>query len=132
MSYTNKVVENVKNILISFGYDKEQVNSMCFTFDCYFSEYLFGDYNQCEPVETGSQMHYNYQYSITINHMCSKTKTPRYIESTSRYDTETNDLLKVFFDTGRISTYFEPAGKFNKNICLVNSARIRVNTKCYN
>ena len=94
--------------------------------------YLFGDYNQCEPVETGSQVHYNYQYSITINHMCSKTKTPRYIESTSRYDTETNDLLKVFFDTGRISTYFEPAGKFNKNICLVNSARIRVNTKCYN
>ena len=26
--------------------------------------YLFGDYNQCEPVETGGHLHYNYQYSI--------------------------------------------------------------------
>ena len=26
-------VENVRNRLIFFGYDKEQLNSMCFTFD---------------------------------------------------------------------------------------------------
>ena len=36
--------------------------------------YLFGDCNQCEPIEAGSQVHYNYQSSATINQMCSKQR----------------------------------------------------------
>jgi len=28
--------------------------------------YLFGDYNQINPVESGSQIHYNYDLSKTI------------------------------------------------------------------
>ena len=94
LSYTNKAIENVKSRLISKGYEKEEANKLCHTFDSYFCEwngrdinslkdktifieefsmvpnkwmsiiykgftmfnnkvYMFGDPNQCEPVETG-------------------------------------------------------------------------------
>ena len=36
--------------------------------------YSFGDCNQCEPVEAGSQVHYHYQLSATINQICRTTK----------------------------------------------------------
>ena len=48
--------------------------------------YMFGDYNQCEPVEAGSQIHYEYLRSKTIQQMRSKTETLQYIEGSSRYD----------------------------------------------
>ena len=35
-TYTNKAVENLKTRFQAFGYDKTQVNKMCFTFDSYF------------------------------------------------------------------------------------------------
>ena len=41
--------------------------------------YMFGDPNQCEPVE-GSQIHSNYLETITINEMCPKVETLTYIE----------------------------------------------------
>ena len=31
--------------------------------------YMFGDPNQCEPIESGSQIHYNYLDSKTIREM---------------------------------------------------------------
>ena len=36
LSYTNKAVDNVKTRFQAFGYDKTQVNKMCYTFDSYF------------------------------------------------------------------------------------------------
>lgn len=89
--------------------------------------YSFGDCNQCEPVEAGSQVHYHYQLSATINQMCRKIK---YIERTDRYDKETNNMLDTFLKTDKISPYFEPIGKYNENICSMNTTRIRVNTEC--
>ena len=35
LSCTNKAVNNVKTSLQAFGYDKTQVNKMCYTFDSY-------------------------------------------------------------------------------------------------
>ena len=42
--------------------------------------YMFGDPNQCEPVEPGSQIHYDYLESKTIREMCPKVETLKYIE----------------------------------------------------
>ena len=39
-------------------------------------------------------------------------------------------MLGTFLKTGRISTYFEPIGRYNKNICYLNTTRKRVNTEC--
>ena len=51
--------------------------------------YLFGDPNQCSPVEGGSQISYNYLESKTVREMCPKIKTLQYIEKSCRYDKQT-------------------------------------------
>ena len=93
--------------------------------------YMFGDPNQCEPVEGGSQIHYNYLESKTISEMCPRIETLQYIEKSCRYDKQTHEMLKTFLKHGKISTYFQPIDqKLYKNICYLNSTRIRVNTQC--
>ena len=37
--------------------------------------HMFGEPNQCSPVEGGSQIHYNYLRSITIEEMGPQRKT---------------------------------------------------------
>ena len=39
LSFTNKAVENVKSRLIKMGYENEEANKICFTFDSYFCEW---------------------------------------------------------------------------------------------
>ena len=93
--------------------------------------YMFGDPNQCEPVEPGSQIHYDYLESKTIREMCPKVETLKYIERSCRYDKQTHEMLKTFLKHGKISTYFQPIDqKLCKNICYLNSTRIKVNTQC--
>ena len=93
--------------------------------------YMFGDMNQCSPVEAGSQISYDYTLSKTVKSMCSKTETLKYIEDSSRYDKKTYDILEKFLIYGRVSQYFEPVNKkLLKNICYLNKTRIEVNTKC--
>ena len=93
--------------------------------------YMFGDPNQCEPVEGGSQIHYNYLESKTISEMCPRIETLQYIEKSCRYDKQTHEMLKTFLKHGKISTYFQPIDqKLYKNICYLNSTRIKVNTQC--
>ena len=48
--------------------------------------YMFGDQNQGEPVEAGSQIHYRYPNSKTIEQMCPQRETLQYIEGCSRCD----------------------------------------------
>ena len=91
--------------------------------------YMFGDPNQCEPVE-GSQIHNDYQESKTIHEMCPKIQTLRYIEKSCRYDKKTHEMLYKFLKYGKISTFFQPIDKFYKNICYLNSTRIKINTEC--
>ena len=48
--------------------------------------YMFGDPNQCSPVEDGSQINYDQLKSPTIKEMCPKVETLQYIEDSCRYD----------------------------------------------
>lgn len=93
--------------------------------------YMFGDPNQCEPVENGSQIHYDYLNSKTVREMCPRIETLQYIEKSCRYDKQMRGMLKKFLKHGKVSTYFQPIDKkLYKNICYLNSTRIRVNTEC--
>ena len=93
--------------------------------------YMFGDPNQCEPVEPGSQIHHNYLESKTVSEMCPDIQTLKYIEKSCRYDKQTHEMLKKLLKYGKISTYFQPIdNKLYKNICYLNSTRIKVNTEC--
>ena len=92
--------------------------------------YMFGDPNQCSPVEGGSQIHYNYLDSVTVHDMCPNSQTLQHIEKSCRYNSKTHYILSTFLNTGRISTYFEPTSKYYKNVCYLNSTRITVNTEC--
>ena len=172
LSFTNKAIENVKNRLIQKGFDKNDINNICYTFDSYFCEwnnknisdlehktilieefsmvpnkwmtriyeaftlfhnmiYMFGDPNQCEPVEPGSQIHVNYLLSKTVEEMCPNRETIQYIEESARYDKKTHEMLHKFLKHGKISTYFEPINiEHYRNICYLNSIRIKVNTEC--
>ena len=44
--------------------------------------YMFGDPNQCEPVESGSVINYNYLESAVINELCGNIEKLEYIEKT--------------------------------------------------
>ena len=55
--------------------------------------FMFGDPNQCEPVEPGSQINYDYLTSKAIKEMCRKVETLQYIEKTCRYDKQTHNML---------------------------------------
>ena len=55
--------------------------------------YLFGDENQCDPVESGSQIHYNYRLSKTVRQMCPDKIKLEYIETSCRYDKQTHEIL---------------------------------------
>ena len=95
--------------------------------------FMFGDPNQCEPVENGSQVNYNYMESKTVNDMCPKIETLQYIEKSCRYDKPTHEMLKTFLKHGKISIYFNPVNnQLYKNICYLNKTRIKVNTECCN
>ena len=93
---------------------------------------MFGDPNQTQPVEPGSQIHYDYLESKTVREMCPKIKTLQYIPESCRYDNQTHEMLKTFLKHGKMSTYFQPIKKLYKNICYLNSTRIKVNTECCN
>ena len=167
LSFTNKAIENVKSRLISKGYEKEDANKLCHTFDSYFCEWkgrdinslkdktifieefsmvpnkwmtkiyeaytlfnnMFGDSNQCEPVEGGSQIHYDYLNSKTVREMCPRIKTLQYIEKSCRYDIQTHTMLDKFLKYGKVSAYFKPIETLYKNMCYLNSTRMKVNTE---
>ena len=94
--------------------------------------YMFGDPNQCEPVEAGSQIHYDYLGSNTVREMCPRIKTLQYIEKSCRYEKQTHKMLDTFLKHGKVSAYFQPIEKLYKNICYLNSTRVRINTECCN
>ena len=92
---------------------------------------MFGDPNQCEPVESGSAINDNYLESTVINEMCGNIEKLEYIEKTCRYDKQTHDILNKSLRYGKVSAYFEPINnEFYKNICYLNSTRIKVNREC--
>ena len=92
--------------------------------------YLFGDPNQCEPVEGMSQIQTDYLKSTTVKQMCPNIKTLEYITTCSRYDDKTYKMLSTFLKHGTVNHYLNPIGEFNKNICYLNKTRISVNSQC--
>ena len=93
--------------------------------------YMFGDPNQCSPVESGSQISYNYLHSKTVRQMCPKIDTLKYIEESSRYDKKTHMVLDRFLKKGKVAKNFSPIDtNLYKNICFLNKTRIEVNTRC--
>ena len=95
--------------------------------------FMFADPNQCVPVEPGSQINYDYLTSEAINEMCGKVETLQYIEKTCRYDKQTHNMLSTFLKHGKVSAHFQAIDKkLYKNICYLNSTRIKVNPECCN
>ena len=93
--------------------------------------YMFGDPNQCSPVESGSRISYNYLRSKSVRQMCPENVTLKYIEESSRYDKKTHSVLDDFLKKGKLVKNFSPIDdKLYKNICYLNKTRIEVNTRC--
>ena len=93
--------------------------------------YMFGDPNQCSPVESGSQVSYNYLRSKSVRQMCPKNVTLKYIEESSRYDKKTHTVLDSFLAKGKIAKNFAPIDtNLYKNVCYLNKTRIEVNKLC--
>lgn len=92
--------------------------------------WLFGDTNECSPVEAGSQISYDYDRICFVLQMTGKVKTLEYKEGCGRYDKGTYDMLQEFLKTGKINKYIEKPGEFNTNVCYLNKTRIDFNNHC--
>ena len=77
-----------------------------------------------------SSINYNYLDSEVINKTCGSVEKLEYIESTCKYDKQTHEILNKFLRYGKLSAYFKRIDKYYKNICYLNSMRIKVNTEC--
>ena len=71
---------------------------------------MFGDANQCEPVESGRQIHYLHYLQLLAfeNNTKNVPKSLQYIEKSCRYDKVTHKILDTFLKYGKISSWFEP------------------------
>lgn len=59
--------------------------------------YMFGDTNQYDPVEDGSQIRYDYMSSVTMKEMCPNRQYLEYTEDSSRYDKKTYIVYSMSF-----------------------------------
>ena len=91
---------------------------------------LYGDNEQCDPVEEGSQISYEYTKSPAILDMCPETIEKKYIEKSARYDKKTFKMLTKFRKNGRITESFDQHTDIRVNICYLNSTRIAINQMC--
>ena len=93
---------------------------------------MFGDPNQCEPVESDNQINYDYLDSKKVHEMYPKVEALKYIES-CRYDIQIHEMLKIFLKHGKVSKYVQPIDrKLYRNICCLTSTKIKVNSDCCN
>ena len=63
---------------------------------------LYGNINQCDPVEGNSRLTYDYTKSPAILDMCCDIVELKYIEESARYDQKSDDMLSNFLKTGQI------------------------------
>lgn len=92
--------------------------------------FMFGDTNQCDPVEKGRRIHYNYFDSVAISEMCPRRVQMKYKGGCSRYDIKTKDMLMKFLETGKVTAKFADREPLYKNICYLNSTRQNVTRDC--
>ena len=91
---------------------------------------MFGDTNQCDPVEDGSQTHHDYFASLPISEMCPRRVEMKYKEGCVRFDEQTRDVLTKFLGTGKVTGKFAPRGHYYKNICYLNKTSQKVTREC--
>ena len=96
-----------------------------------FSVYMFGDTNQCDPVEPGG-IFYDYFTSIPITEMCPRGVETKYIEEYARYDPQIRSLLTEFLQNGCIKHQFKTPIDGYHNICYTNKTRRRITQECCN
>ena len=88
---------------------------------------MFGDPNQCDPVDEDSNLAHNYSESESVKSMCPGRRTLEYVEKSCRYDKKTNKMLNTFLKHGKVAAHFENIRPYYKNICFLNSTRKKVN-----
>ena len=90
---------------------------------------MFGDTNQCNPIEGKSQVCYNYINSISVRQICPALQTLEYIENCSRHDMKTKNVLDFFLKKAYVSKLkrtkdgkliFNPITKSYRNTCYLN------------
>lgn len=91
---------------------------------------MFGDTNQCDPIEKGHRIHHDYFKSVAISEMCPRRVQMKYKEGCSRYDSKTRDILTKFLDTGKVTAKFTDRKPLHKNICYLNCTRQKVTKEC--
>ena len=91
---------------------------------------LYGDANQCDPVEGSSRLKYDYTKGPAILEMCPNTIELKYIEESARYDKKTFDMLTNFLQTGRLNQKLANYTDTFVNICYFNSTRKEINKMC--
>ena len=94
--------------------------------------YMFGETNQCDPAEKGSQIYHDYFTSVPISEMCFRRVEMKYKEGCVRYDEQARDVLTKFLETGKVTGKFSPGGQYYKNICYLNKTRKKVTRECCN
>ena len=100
-------------------------------FDMYGIEVnMYGDANQCDPVDENSNLAYDYVKSVSVREMCPRIRTLCYEEKSCRYDKATNKMLNTFLKHGKVAAHFDPTGYYYKNICFLNATRKKVNQNC--
>ena len=104
---------------------------------------MFGNLNQCNPVKGGSQIYYDYLYSILVKEMCPKIETEYRIDC-GRYDEKTYKALNFFLEKGYVAKskkkngkyftttkrIFNPLTKPYRNISYFNKTRKVINKEC--
>ena len=58
---------------------------------------MYGDPNQCNPVEGGSQLYYDYLTSVSVRQTCPNLETLEYIVNRGRYE-KTKNILNFFLE----------------------------------
>ena len=95
--------------------------------------FMFGDANQCNPVQQQTSIVYDYTNSYAIRQMCPNIIELEYIKGVSRYGDDMNKILTNFLNTGSIKHKFKPVDDtVMRNICYLNKTRKKITTKCCN
>ena len=67
---------------------------------------MFGDPNQCDPVDEETNLAHNYSESASVLQMCPGRKTLEYVKGSCRYDKKTNRMLDTFLKHGKVAAHF--------------------------
>ena len=92
--------------------------------------HMFGDTNECDPLENGSQIYHDYFKSVQISEMCPRRVEMKYKESCVPYDEQTRDVLTKSLETGKVTGKLAPRDHYYKNICYLNNTRQTVTREC--